>query len=111
MDGNYTGTIDVRLAHADTVILLNLPRWRCLCRVVARRIMYHGQTRPDMGSGCPEQLTWEFLRFIWHYPKRVPALKARLADLPDKHIIVLNSPTEVDAFLARISTTKQSGVQ
>lgn len=111
MDGNYTSTLDIRLAHADTVILLNLPRWRCLYRVVARRIMYHNQTRPDMGPDCPEQLTWEFLRFIWHYPKRILALKARLTVLPDKKIIILNTPREVEAFIATISTTKQSGVQ
>jgi adenylate kinase family enzyme len=111
MDGNYTGTLDIRLAHADTVIVLNMPRWLCVYRVVARRITYHGQTRPDMGADCPEQLTWEFLRFIWHYPKRIPALKARLAAMPDKRVIFLHSPAEVKAFMANIATTKQSGVQ
>jgi adenylate kinase family enzyme len=111
MDGNYTGTLDVRLAHADTVIVLNMPRWLCLYRVLARRIKYHNQTRPDMSAGCPEQLTWEFLRFIWNYPKRIPALKDRLAALPDKHVIFLNSPAEVKAFIAQLSTHKQSGVQ
>jgi len=111
MDGNYTGTLDIRLAHADTVIVLNMPRWLCVYRVVARRITYHGQTRPDMGADCPEQLTWEFLRFIWHYPKRIPALKAQLAAMPDKRVIFLHSPAEVKAFMANIATTKQSGVQ
>ncbi|MFZ9858205.1 MAG: AAA family ATPase [Roseiflexaceae bacterium] len=111
MDGNYTSTLDVRLAHADTVILLNTSRWRCLYRVVARRIAYHGQTRPDMGADCLEQLTWEFLMFIWNYPKRIPALKVRLNALPNKRIIVLNTPAEVKAFIATISKTKQSGVQ
>lgn len=111
MDGNYTSTLAIRLTHADTVILLNMPRWLCLYRVIARRINYHGQTRPDMGSDCPERLTREFLHFIWHYPKRIPALKARLAALPDTQVVVLHTPAEVKAFIARISTTKQSGVQ
>ena len=111
MDGNYTSTIDIRLAHADTIIVLNMPRWLCFYRVLARRITYHNQTRPDMGVDCPERLTWEFLRFIWNYPKRIPALKSRLAALPDKHVIILNSPAEVKALMTNIPTTKQSGVQ
>jgi adenylate kinase family enzyme len=111
MDGNYTSTLDIRLAHADTVIVLNMPRWLCLYRVIVRRIVYHNRTRPDMGADCPEHLTWEFLQFIWNYPKRIPALKSRLATLPDTQVIYLNSPAEVSAFLTTLSTTKQSGVQ
>lgn len=111
MDGNYTATLDIRLDRADTVIVLDMPRWLCFYRVIRRRITYHGQTRPDMGVDCPEHLTWEFLRFIWNYPKRIPALKIRLADLPDKRVIFLHSPAEVEAFVTDILTTKQSGVQ
>ncbi len=111
MDGNYTSTLDVRLAHADTVIVLNMPRWLCLYRVLIRRIKYHNRTRPDMGADCPERLSWEFLGFIWNYPKRIPALSTRLAALTDKRIIFLHSPAEVAAFMAQLSTTKQSGVQ
>jgi adenylate kinase family enzyme len=107
LDGNYTSTLDIRLAHADTVIVLNMPRWLCLYRVIVRRIVYHNRTRPDMGADCPEHLTWEFLQFIWNYPKRIPALKS----LPDTQVIYLNSPAEVSAFLTTLSTTKQSGVQ
>jgi len=116
MDGNYTSTLDVRLAHADTVIVLNMPRWLCLYRVIARRIQYHNRTRPDVGADCPEHLTWEFLTFIWNYPKRIPALKSRFAALAGKRIIFLNSPADVDHFLttlmhAHTSHSVQSGVQ
>jgi adenylate kinase family enzyme len=36
IDGNYGGTLNVRFARADTVIVLALPRWRCLVRVLGR---------------------------------------------------------------------------
>lgn len=67
MDGNYSGTLDVRLSVADTVIFLDFPRLLCLSRVIKRRLMYAGQSRPDMASDCPERLNWEFLKYIWSY--------------------------------------------
>src|SRR5215218_8542893 len=51
MDGNYGGTLQKRLAAADTVIFLDLPRIVCLARVVRRRLRFHGRTRPDMTPG------------------------------------------------------------
>ena len=36
VDGNYGGTLDLRLAPADTVIVLALARWRCITRVLRR---------------------------------------------------------------------------
>ncbi|MEH2257160.1 AAA family ATPase [Nostoc sp.] len=54
MDGNYGGTLDVRLSVADTVIFLDFPRILCLSRVIKRRFTYAGQSRPDMALDCPE---------------------------------------------------------
>ena len=68
MDGNYGGTLDIRLAACDTVIFLDMPRYLCLWRILRRRLRFHGQTRPDMAAGCGEHLTWEFIRYVWHYP-------------------------------------------
>ena len=67
MDGNYGGTLDVRLMQADTIVFLDLPRVRCLFRVIKRRIQYRGNSRPDMAAGCPEKIDWEFLKWIWNY--------------------------------------------
>src|SRR5215510_1182243 len=64
IDGNYGGTIDLRLAAADTVILLDLPTWACLLGAVRRFLKYRGSVRPDMSAGCPEQLTGEYVWWI-----------------------------------------------
>jgi adenylate kinase family enzyme len=40
IDGNYGGTMDVRLAAADTIIFLDLPRLVCLYRVLKRLAAY-----------------------------------------------------------------------
>ena len=101
MDGNYGGTMDRRLAACDTVVFLDLPRAVCLWRAVKRRIAFHGRARPDMTPGCSERLTWQFIRWIWEYPRaRRPGVLAKLAALrPDQRAVVLRSSAEVEAFL------------
>src|SRR5215212_5460573 len=36
MDGNYGGTLELRLARADTVIDLQFPAWLCVWRILRR---------------------------------------------------------------------------
>ena len=105
MDGNYGGTLDQRLAVCDTVVFLDLPRWLCLARVVWRRLRYAGRTRPDVAPGCAEQVSWEFVSWIWKYPhRRRPGILRRLAVLPaDRQVVVLRSRREVMRWLATLS--------
>jgi adenylate kinase family enzyme len=100
MDGNYGGTLEQRLAAADTVVFLDLPRLLCL----RRRIRYHGRPRPDMPPGCPEQLSWQFLRWIWSYTStRRPGILRRLSDLkPGQRTVILRSAGAVERFLQSI---------
>lgn len=103
MDGNYGGTFDARLAACDAVVFLDRPRWLCLWRVIRRRMRYHRHVRPDMGAGCPEQLTLESLRYVWRYPRdRRSAMLQRLTNAQDmgKQVFVLRSQATIDAFVA-----------
>jgi adenylate kinase family enzyme len=100
MDGNYGGTLDTRIAACDTIVFLDLPRLLCIRRVIHRWWRYRGRSRPDMTPGCHEQLSLEFLRWIWEYPAtRRPDILRRLAALrPDQQSIVLRTPADVEAF-------------
>ncbi|MEM1093166.1 MAG: DNA topology modulation protein [Bacteroidota bacterium] len=100
MDGNYGGTMDARMARADTIIFLAFSRWRCLWRVLARRIRYRNRTRPDMAPGCPEQMNWVFAHYILMYPNtRTPRILKKLAAVRDtKQVVVLKTPREVERF-------------
>ena len=102
MDGNYGGTLDLRLSACDTVIFLDVPRLVCIWRVLKRRALFHRRTRPDMGDRCPERLTWEFLTWLWTYPRRHrPGVLQRLTAVArEKRVVVLTSPAEVERFLA-----------
>ncbi len=70
IDGNYSGTMELRLEHCDTAIFLDFPRHVCTWRVIKRAIRYRGRNRPDLAFGCPEKLDWEFLKWTWAYPDR-----------------------------------------
>ncbi len=104
MDGNYAGTLDVRMAACDTVVFLDLPRLICLWRVMVRTLRYRGRTRPDMAPGCPERWDWEFLRWVWSFPRRHrPAVLRRLAARPaDTRLVHLRSRRAVERWLASL---------
>ena len=107
MDGNYGGTLEMRLMACDTVIFLDLPRIVCLRSVIARWLRHAGQTRPDMAPGCPEQMSWEFVRWIWTYPDdRRPGIMMRLAQVPaETTVMVLRSRGEVSRFLKTLPSS------
>lgn len=112
LDGNYGGTLDLRLAEADTVVLLDLPRWTCLRRTLLRTVRFRRHGRPDMAPGCPERLNVEYLRFlrwIWTYPtRRRPHLLRRLEELPPgKRVFRLRTDHEVEAFVRRMEAEAQ----
>ena len=105
MDGNYSGTLVRRLAACDTVVFLDLPRLVCAWRVVKRWLRHRGRTRPDMAPGCEEQVTWEFLRWIWDYPRRSrPKVLARIeSHAAGKRVVILRSSAEAERFLESLS--------
>lgn len=91
MDGNYAGTLDLRLPRADTVFFLDRSAPRCAFRVLRRWWSAPGATRPDMAPGCGERFDLAFLRYVWTYNRRRrPALLRQLATLgPGQRLIHL----------------------
>lgn len=101
MDGNYGGTLSLRLAACDTVVFLDRSRLLCLWRVFRRWLRFAGRSRPEMPEGCPERLTLEFLLWIWQYPvRRRPGILRRLAAVDGARLIVLRNQADIDRFLA-----------
>lgn len=104
LDGNYGGTMAIRLPAADTVIFLDLPRRVCLWGIVWRRFRYAERPRIDRADGCDESLDWDFIRYVWLWPhdgrKRVLARLA--AHGGQSRIIHLRSRAEMGRFLESI---------
>lgn len=105
MDGNYSGTLEERLAACDTVVFLDMPRRLCVWRVLWRGLRYRGQSRPDMAPGCPERPDLNFLLFVWRYPTRSRPKVLRLLSEYEagRQIFHLRTPAEVEEFLARVA--------
>ncbi|MDQ3801536.1 MAG: DNA topology modulation protein [Acidobacteriota bacterium] len=102
IDGNYSGTMEMRLDKCDTVFFLDMPRALCVYRILKRLAFYRKGRRPDMADGCDEKFDWEFVKWTWNYPLRskpkVEALLKRFEN--EKKIIRLKSRREVENFLA-----------
>jgi adenylate kinase family enzyme len=104
MDGNFSGTLERRLAACDTVVFLDLPRVVCVWRVLKRVVMYRDGTRPDMAEGCREKFDLKFLLWVWNYPERTrPKVLTLLERYRErKRIVRLGSSAEVEEFLRRL---------
>ena len=111
MDGNYSGTLEMRLAACDTVIFLDLPPAVCVLRAIKRFLIYKGSSRPDMAENCAEKFDLEFIKFlkwIWDYPRRTkPKIEASIKQVQDtKKIFRLRSKNEVENFFVNFSPFK-----
>ena len=103
IDGNYGGSMDRRLARADTVILLDYPTRICLWRLFRRISTLHGQVRPDAPPGCHERFDWEFFLYVAAFRRvKTPALERRLAGFPGE-VVRFRHPREAEAFLQRLA--------
>src|SRR4029450_10086619 len=66
MDGNYGATLPIRVAAADTVVFVDLPRRISIPRAVLRS--WRSRGRDVQAFGCPERADWEFLVSMWVVP-------------------------------------------
>lgn len=104
LDGNYGGTLDIRLTHSDTIVFLDINRFLCLARVIWRSMKSYGKVRWDMAQDCPEQIDLKFFKWILDYPAtKKPEILHRLSALPpEKTVVVLSSSSAVEEFLKKI---------
>ena len=98
IDGNYSRTIETRMAACDTVFLFDLPVEVCLEGAISRL----GKARYDM-PWIDTELDPKLKRDIEEFPsKNLPAIYALLDKYSDKNITVFKSREEADEFLANI---------
>ena len=95
IDGNYTSTMEVRIAACDTVIFLDYPLDLCLDGIKLRR----GKPRNDMPWIETEEDA-EFIEFIKSYnDKQKPKVLDLFEKYINKNIIILKNRTEAAKFL------------
>ena len=96
LDGNYGGTMEIRLAAADTIVFLDQSPLLCIWRVLSRR-------RRDKPASARRLLA--FVAYIWRYRRtRRPAVEDRIRRHgAGKQVHVLHSRRDVQRFLALVS--------
>lgn len=103
-DGNYTDTLPLRLARADTVVVLDMPWPMCVVRALRRAVRSTGGTMPD---GCADS-AWRRLRDetavagrTWKKRRREPERERRIIAEHGTHaaVHVLRSRADVRRFL------------
>lgn len=108
VDGNYGGTMDIRLEKADTVICFKLSRTVCLMSYFKRVITNISKVRPDMPDGCPEKFDFEFMKYIWNFPKTSGQSNInRLEKTKDKQIIVFKNRRQANKYIIECSHRKK----
>lgn len=99
IDGNYSRTIETRMAACDTVFLFDLPVDVCLEGAISRL----GKARYDM-PWIDTELDPKLKRDIEEFPsKNLPAIYALIDKYSDKNITIFKSREETDEFLANIN--------
>ena len=111
IDGNYGGEMGARVAGADTVVFLDLPRLVCIWGALRRHWRHRKGGRTDMVEGQRERIDLKFLWWIFRYPDtRRPSILARLAELPASTTVHrLRTRREADAFLAQARADALAG--
>lgn len=100
IDGNYSSTMELRLAACDTVFFLDVSPEVCMEGILSRR----GTVRPDMPwVEDPDDVDEEFIEFVRNFERDSrPALMTLLEKYAHKSIVTLSSRKEAEEYLKTI---------
>ena len=105
MDGNFSSTLNIRIPVADTIIYLDFNRYTALYNVLKRVFNSYGKVRSDLADNCPERFDWEFMKYVWKFPKiEKPKTEKALQNFTNqKKIIRLKNRNEVNSFIKSLT--------
>jgi adenylate kinase family enzyme len=69
MDGNYGGSLPIRVQRCDAIVFFDMPRMLCLGGILKRWLVCQFRKRPDRPEGCPEKMNATFARWVWDFPR------------------------------------------
>lgn len=109
MDGGFprSKSLDLRIAHADTIIFFDLPVVIPLWRMAKRYFEMRGRERPDVGSGNKQQhpFTRADIKYAINYPRK--DLHEKLAKVKStKHVFVVKRSKDIATLLNSIDKAK-----
>jgi adenylate kinase family enzyme len=109
MDGAFA--MEAALDRDDTIVVLDLRRWRGLLGAVKRNVRQRRTPPEDFAPGCYERFDRDFfrlLRSIWRYDRdgRTELEQALAQSRPGRTVIRLTSRREVRTFLRSLDARR-----
>ena len=102
-DGNYHETLDLRLERADTLVVLDMPWWRCSGRALVRGLRMPDALPPgcDYSHWARWRDEWRLAARIWRNRHAEPERERTVIARYGKHVAVhvLRSRRAVSDFL------------
>ncbi len=68
IDGNATGSLEMRFQKADVALYFRFSRMLCLWRVCYR---FFQRDQLGKAEGCSARISWKFLCYLWNFDTRV----------------------------------------
>lgn len=104
IDGYYQDTFYIRVNQSDTVIYLDYSRYRCLFRILCRKLKHIYRPRIDLAEGCEDKFTKSFFNLVWNFRKRQGKQIAEvLTRTENVSIYVFHNPHETKQFLKKMA--------
>lgn len=102
IEGNYGGTIGIRVEKADTIICFQLSRVICLFRYFKRVITNLNKVRPYMPDGCNEKIDFDFMKYIWNFPEISGKINNNIIENNrDKQLIIFKKRKDAGDFIMK----------
>ena len=98
IDGNSTKSLEMRYSQAHLVLYFNYAKILCCWRVF-KRLFNKDLEIHDRAEGCPENLRFKLIRYMWGFEKRVFSL---ITDLKAKYLHVTFIEVRSDRQLKEI---------
>jgi adenylate kinase family enzyme len=110
MDGMNLRLLEYRIQRAEIIMFLDIPRYICFWRIFKRTFKYYGKEAPSSAPGCPEGITWKYIKFlkwVWDFKDRNPARIMELFNTyrDTKQIYILRSQKEIDHLIEKLTLT------
>lgn len=101
----YKNTLQQRIALANVVIFLDIPRYVCLLRILKRSIVNWGKDMPGSPADCKQQIlsfkSAHFFTWVWRFNKKYKSMISNILDevKDTKQVYILTSTNDIKHFV------------
>lgn len=102
IDGNYAGTLPIRLERADLVIWLDYSTASIIKGVLERTIHNFNKEKKEL-PGCKERIDWHFFKYMITFKKKKrKQIEANINKIAKEKVIIFNKRNDLNKWLADI---------